>query len=406
MAKAKSEGAALQAEVGKAESFLKDAGVDEKKLFQKKILESAARNVVYCDAIETVLFGSDKSSLHYQQLQEKRKLCLSLQETFQDKVSEIFCQPFKQQRGLVSRIVSWLSKWSSVNDLRAAIRKEYKSQWNNAEKQERALSTAAGLAIDAAKEDFAKQQTIRRRKAAEANWDATVQKVVEELLEQYADERKLPLVVTNLVPPGRFYRPAGSNFRQSNWHGTPSFLNHAWQTDLVELHYTVSMREQKLACKVQALLPSDAGALVPSWSPSTQCAFEISEQVSLLLVQPVGSASKILVILQTDTDAFVSLVSKNRPFGPIKKSECILPVRKRKLSMASYDPGSRCLCLLSRGENQAVVYRFDPQFQTLQPAGEPANFGEQGLHQVWVAMLIPGKKVRSLSSRWCCIHLA
>lgn len=381
---------ALQAQVDEALSSLKKAGLDMNALFPKRTLESAARNIVFCDAIEAVVFGKHTSSDHRLQLQDLRKQCLAMGERFQAYLWDNVFQ--KQHQGWLRRLWSWLTQeYASLEELKKAIRTEYAFQWKDAVKQQRALCSAGVLAIDASKQAYAKQQTLQRRKTADANWNNTAERVIGDLLRQYADESKLPCIINDLAPTSSSYQPQPYQYGQ----GAATFQNHSWQHDMVYLHYTTTVLERKLDCKVETVSPSDVGALEPSWSSSTQCAIEVSEEVVLLLVQPVGSAPLMLVVAQTGVDAAVYLVPKNRSLKPLTSRECMLSVRRRRLSKANYDPGTRILCLLSREENQAVIYRFDTYFKTLHPAAEPLNFGDHGLHHVWMTLLIPGKKVQT-----------
>lgn len=398
---------ALNAEVDEAVAFLEQAGLDTENLLALKRIEAAARNFAFSDAVRAVILLKDADSIQQDadSIQHKKvEDCMTESMAkepckFQDSVFRAVQAAFKDQMGgksnrwkLLQRALSWIvsdgneSKVPTFNDVKCAIRTEYERQWADAEKQCYAKYRAAGLCIGWAKAVFTSNQIEKRRKAARDDFAAVANEVIDDLCEEFHDSSKLPCIVTHIGLQSKSigYMSDSHMYRWST--GTQS-----WQQK-IEVQCTRTVHEpSKVECTVQSVLPADVSGLLPSWSSSNQCGFVLPEEDLPLLIHPIEPTRSVLVVTGTGE---VFLVPRNRGNGAFVERDGLLRVR-RDVSKASYDPAGRFLCLFSRGENQAVVYRFDVQFKTLQQTGQPLNFADHGLDHVCNAMLIPGKKVRA-----------
>lgn len=380
----------LNAEVDKAVAFLEKAGLDTERLSVLKRQESAAQNVAFSDAVEAVGLLKYPDIVQHSMLEKFRQESAAKEPRhFQEDVFEAVHTALEEhvgggkgqmggsstRRNRLQRILPWLSdggakKVPGFDDFKRKIRAEYDRQWADAEKQRYAKYRAAGLLISLAKMQFYDHQIEKRRKAARNSFAAALNEVIDDLCKQFQDSSKLPCIITRI--------------------SSSSFWPHQHR---VQVHFTYAkMEPSNVGCTVQSVLPSDAGGLVPSWCPSDQYSFVLPEGDVPLLVHPIEPATSILVVTQAGQ---IYLVPKNRMRGPLTERETVFKVRRKVSLKASYDPAGRFLCLFSRDENQAVVYRFDAHFKTLQQMGQPINFGDHGVHQVCDAMLIPGKKVRA-----------
>eukprot|EP00884_Botryococcus_braunii_P007870 jgi/Botrbrau1/17084/Bobra.0611s0002.1 len=106
------------------------------------------------------------------------------------------------------------------------------------------------------------------------------------------------------------------------------------------------------------------------------------------LIEPINA---IMVVVRTGQGATVHAVPKGRSRLALEKRNILASVVRGEPTAASYDAAGKFLCLFSKTENQAVVYRFDHQYKKLNQAAQPLSFAEHRVEAVF-ATLIPRKK--------------
>eukprot|EP00884_Botryococcus_braunii_P007508 jgi/Botrbrau1/16759/Bobra.0269s0003.4 len=399
----RAELAAFTAEVAKTEQrietakvLLSAAGIKTEQYFAELKIAGAANNLLNIEAVEAVIPEEQKEDGQFQKIRALKKQCFDQNKwSLQHKIGEHLSAGLngrKGKKGWFQKLQQVFKGPDSVGDektptlsrLQAIVADEQRRMLKDPAKQAYAKYRAIGLAIGACRTAYFEQRSSQDCRAAEIEWEAAANQAVQQLQSQCQKEDRLSCILMQIRPANSF----ASFSSQSYWSYTPRQVS--GNTIYLDLKVT-TVEDGKVDCTVNNVLPSENSAIEFTWHPAPQCKFQIQPDADVLMVHPIEPIKSILIVMKIGQGAIVYIVHKNRGGGPLTETEMKLKVRRGEPTAASYDADGRFLCLFSRPENQALVYRFDNHFKQLQQTTDPLSFAENRIDAA-LAILIPGKK--------------